>query len=71
MEYQCKVIPISRLPVSFEGVVEPLCTNCQSRDCSNNPEIMKVSVLGIMKKYKVLVRGGDAVIVIDCQGYIP
>jgi hypothetical protein len=70
MEYACKSIPINKLPIDFNGVIMPLCVSCQSADCTNNLEYRKISVLGINKKYRVLVRDTDVGIVIECQGYI-
>jgi hypothetical protein len=71
MEYQCRSIPINKLPITVKGIVNPLCETCQAKDCSNNLEMRKISIFGVPKKHKVLVRGSEVSIVISCQGYIP
>ena len=70
MEYQCRSIQISKLLLGVEGIIESLCETCKSTDCSNNIENRTISILGISKKRKVLMRGNEASIVISCKGYV-
>jgi hypothetical protein len=70
MEYSCKYIPISKLPVGPKGVVQPLCSSCDTADCTNHIETREVNVFGIMKVHRLLVKGGEPHQVIECGGYI-
>jgi hypothetical protein len=71
MEYQCRSVSINKLPVGTDGIIESLCESCQSTDCSNDIEIRTISILGISKKRKALIRGTEASLVVECKGYIP
>jgi len=69
MEYECRTIPLSRAVIGPNGVVDPLCNSCKSSDCDNNIEFHKVSIIGITRKWRVMARGNDMTIVIDCEGF--
>ena len=70
MEYPCKTVSMSRMLLSHKGPIEPLCTSCKSEDCKNPIEIRRVSIFGIVKEHKFLVRGTDPMAVIQCEGYV-
>ena len=70
MEYKCQIISMSRLVLSHNGFVMPLCESCEVKDCTNPIEKTKVSILGITKKIKMFNKGFESKIVIKCEGYI-
>ena len=71
MEYDCVKIDINRLPTNRNGILNSLCSNCCSPDCSNRIEEVVVSLIGINKKEKVFVKNEkDYYYIIDCNGYI-
>jgi hypothetical protein len=70
MDYNCKLIGISNLTVTPVGFVMPLCNSCKTKDCTNPIEIMKISVLGVIKEVRLYNRGLEPKIVVDCEGYI-
>lgn len=69
MRYNCKSIPVTKLVPSKKGFVTSLCDSCCTRDCENNIEKRQVSMLGIVKTMKLLVKSNDPYIVINCDGY--
>jgi hypothetical protein len=70
MEYTCKLIPISKVLSGKNGIIEPICNSCKSRDCSNPVEIKEVSILGVLKKYRTYMRGDEPYFVVQCnEGY--
>ena len=69
MEYKCQTINMSRMLVSSQGFVNPLCERCTTIDCSNPIEKTKVSILGVVKEIKVYSRGTEPRFVIQCEGY--
>lgn len=70
MEYQCKTMPFDKLIYNQHGFVNPLCNDCINRDCSRDIERKKVSILGIKKEMRVMIRGGNINVVIQCEGYV-
>ncbi|MFW6015248.1 MAG: hypothetical protein ACOCRK_02275 [bacterium] len=48
----------------------PLCNKCHSIDCTNRIEYKNVSILGITRKMRVLVKGNSVYIVVDCKGFV-
>ena len=70
-QYECRTVSLSKLIVSERGLHEPLCNSCACPDCENPIETKMVSVFGINKPYRVMVRNGDPFCVISCpEGYI-
>jgi len=69
--YKTKHIPLDKLPVSVNGVAEPLCESCANRDCSNPIRPCKISVFGITKVRKCYVSNQAPSFVIQCEGFIP
>ena len=69
MEYDCRTIPVAKTIVGSGGLVEPLCNSCKSVDCSNRIQFSTVSVMGALKKWRLLVKAGSIAAVIDCEGY--
>lgn len=70
MKYPCQTIDIKKITVGYDGFIEPLCNECKSMDCTNLIEYKKVSILGITKTMRVMVRGNNIYYVVDCKGYI-
>jgi len=70
MKYKCKTISVSKMLVDHRGFVESLCDSCRTADCDNPIETRKLSILGIIKKKKIFVRGDEAFFVAACEGYI-
>jgi len=52
------------------GVIEPLCNSCISKDCTNPIQKQKISIMGIKKEHRILIRGYEYVAVIQCEGYL-
>ena len=69
MEYGCKTIPLTSLIATHDGFAKPLCESCKTLDCSNPIEKHRVAVVGVVKEFKVYVRGKQVYFVTDCQGY--
>lgn len=67
--YKCKLVPMERLLVGPLGTMQPLCNNCQTRDCDNPIKPMQVTVFGRNVQWKVHVKGSKASMVIQCEGY--
>ena len=70
MQYKCKTISLARLNLSVDGMIKPLCQDCQTLDCSNLIANKKVSVAGEIKTLKLYGRGDDFGIVIGCEGFL-
>lgn len=70
MEYQCKMIDVSRLNIGPQGFVLPLCNSCKTKDCTNPIESMNISVVGVVRKIRLYNRGSEPKIVVECEGYI-
>ena len=70
MDYQCKMINMQQLNVTPGGFIVPLCDSCKTRDCTNPIESMRVSILGVVKKFRMYNRGVEPRIVVECEGYI-
>jgi hypothetical protein len=71
MSFEVKTIPLSRLIISSQGLIEPLCNSCARADCPLNIIDCPVSVVGINKKFKLLEKNGDKLMVYKCDGYKP
>ncbi len=70
MEYACKSIPISHLPVNSKGISSSLCDRCSSRDCDNPVERISVSILGVSEEHKAYMRGNEPYYVVSCTGFV-
>lgn len=71
MEYECKLVPLSKLVVTHNGPLETtLCDTCISADCSNRIEKKKISIFGVTKEHKVVCKGGQIYFVVDCRGFV-
>ncbi len=57
--------------ISNSGVVEPLCNSCARSDCPLNIVESTVSIVGIARKFKLLEKHDDKLMVYDCDGYKP
>ena len=68
-QYKCKLVPIDRLPVGPIGVVEPLCNNCKTKDCSNPIEPVNITVFGKNVSWRIYKKHASASIVIQCAGH--
>ena len=71
MDYQCKLTPIHQLWISPNGIAEPLCNLCSSRDCTNPIENKTVSVIGVNKTYRLYKVSMTYMAVSECQGFNP
>lgn len=69
MEYKCEIVSASKLIATPLGFISSLCDKCKTLDCSNPIEKKKMSVIGIQKEVRVLVRGGFDYYVCSCQGF--
>jgi len=71
MEYKCQTISLQKMLYGPQGVIDPLCNDCNSKDCSNTVQWHKISIIGIKKKHRVFIRGNECSAVIQCEGYLP
>ena len=69
MEYHAKTIPLANCPISSAGLIEPLCDICKVVDCTNQVEKRTVSIMGITRRWKLLIRGTDPYLVVECDGF--
>ncbi len=53
-----------------DGITVPLCTNCQSPDCTHKIHNIQVSTLGIKSHQRLLVKGSGIYSVVQCDGYV-
>lgn len=70
MEYECKIVPFDKTIVIEGGVIEPLCNDCRTPDCTNPIREQTVSVFGIPKKMRLWTSGQVVRMVAACRGYI-
>ena len=70
MEYKCRTVSLTKVIPSVDGFMEPLCNSCSCEDCSNRIEKNNIAVLGISQPWRLLMRGSDPCVVIDCEGYV-
>ncbi|HUS50717.1 MAG TPA: hypothetical protein VMZ91_11165 [Candidatus Paceibacterota bacterium] len=70
MQYRCKTIPVNKMEVTHQGLINPLCDSCETIDCTNPIERKKISIIGITRKCKVYSRGPEVSFVIACEGYL-
>jgi len=71
MEYKCETISLQKMLLGPKGVVGTLCNNCQAKDCTNPVQWQNISIIGVKKKFRVLVVGDEYYAVIKCEGYLP
>ena len=69
MEYKCSTICIDKMMATVNGFVTPICQSCKTSDCENPIEMKKISIVGIKKDMRVLVRGTRIYFVVKCNGY--
>jgi len=69
MKYKNQNIPVTRVISGIHGPISPLCNQCTTTDCSHLIVEKDVSVIGVKKKWRCLMKGRDAHIVITCDGF--
>lgn len=69
-KYNLRSVSLSKMVLSTEGVVKPLCDTCKTLDCGHQIEYRTVSLFGINTKMRCAINGGTPSIVIDCDGFI-
>jgi hypothetical protein len=67
--YKCKLVPLDKLPVGPIGVVSPLCNDCETRDCTNPIEPVKVTVFGRQLDWRIYKKSHISSVVVQCAGY--
>lgn len=70
MHYECKTILVGKMQSGPKGPLEPLCNKCQCKDCSNPIEWRKISIIGVVYDFRVLIRGDEPSFVLECKGFI-
>lgn len=70
MLYKCTVQSLSKVIFKGGQAAFSLCNDCESKDCTNQIENKKVSILGINKEMRVLVKSDEILAIVDCEGYI-
>lgn len=71
MQYNCKVLPLTKLIAGPKGFIKPLCNTCLSKDCENPIENKLVSVTGITENMRIWSSKSTTGIVVSCDGYNP
>ncbi len=71
MEYNAKVIQLSKVLVGARGQISSNCDTCKCRDCTNPIELHTVSVYGVNQPMKLWTRGMTTGVVVECDGFIP
>ena len=69
MKYRNKTVSLSQMVITAAGAIHPLCNNCTTKDCSHVIEKKRVSVFGVNKDWRLMFKGTDFQVVIDCEGY--
>ena len=69
MKYPNKTVPLHKLILTHQGLIEPLCNYCKTRDCSHPIEPKTVSVFGVNKEMRVYGKGSMDSVVVECEGY--
>ena len=69
MKYKCQLLSLNQLTVGPKGFVMPLCDHCSTCDCSNPIEKKRISILGIVKEYKIYSKGSEDYFVVACMGF--
>lgn len=70
MEYECSIVSLDKLMFSPGGFVSPLCDQCSIGDCTNNIENREISIIGVIQKHKVLIKGNNIYFVVKCDGFV-
>lgn len=68
--HQCKKIPLSKLIITQDGVLEPLCNSCKNKTCEMPIEKKIISVMGINKEMRIYVSGRNVYMVVGCDGHV-
>jgi hypothetical protein len=66
--YKCRLVRVDHTPVGPGGLVSPLCNECETKDCSNPIELVKISIFGKTLDWKVYKKNNIS-IVVQCEGY--
>lgn len=69
MEYECRLIPATKIYSDFNKVIKPLCTHCVNRSCENPIVDQKVSVFGEIHTTRLYKTGTHVFQVAECDGY--
>jgi hypothetical protein len=69
MEYDCEIVPATRVLTDFNKVIHPLCTTCSNSGCSNPIVEQKISVFGMIKTTRIYDLGDTKFYVLKCEGY--
>ena len=69
MEYECKTCSVTQLLVTGIGAIEPLCNKCNTLDCTNPVEKREVSIMGVNRTWRMLNRGSEVYMVVECEGF--
>ena len=60
---------MSHVITANNGTVFPLCNKCQTKDCSHYIETKSVSIMGVRKTWRLIIKGNDFGIIVSCDGY--
>lgn len=69
MRYKNASVSLSKLIIGNSGTIKPLCNDCKTRDCTHSIERKKVSVFGMTKEYRVMMKGPQPFCVVQCEGF--
>jgi len=69
MEYECKIMPATRIYADFNKVIKPLCSTCVNHGCENPIVEHKISVFGVIQTTRLYKTGTHMFQVTECDGY--
>jgi hypothetical protein len=69
MKYRNRTHSLTRHILQNRGMAKPLCNDCATKDCTHTIETKKVSIIGITKTWRVLMKGDEPSFVYSCDGF--
>jgi len=70
MEYECKIIPATRLTKGVISMQKPLCTHCVNKTCTNPIIDQKISIMGVVNTSRLFKSGDRFFFVTQCDGFL-
>lgn len=69
MKYRNRTLPLNQLHLKNKGYAKPLCNDCVTKDCTHIIERKRVSILGVNKDWRVMMKGTEPTLVYSCDGF--
>jgi len=70
MQFDCKVVSVNKLTSRVFGTIQPLCSKCKNKSCTNPIVDKKISLMGIVYTARLYQLGERFYIVSHCDGYM-